>query len=420
MMQPRSNLLRTTAAFALLTLGAAWAKTDLRMTWWGSTERHELTNQVLELYQQEHPDVQIASEYTGWDGYWEKLATQVAGGNAPDLIQMDYRYLSEYVSRGTLLDLQPYVGDTINLDDFNEALLASGQVDGGLYGVSLGGNVQMLVANTAMLEEAGISLPETWSWEEFASVAQELSDALGEGVYGTMDGGGSEPWLELFLRQRGKQLYTEDGGLGYAPEDLSAWFSYWEELRASGAAPSADVTAMALGDVQNSLVVNGQAAVEFVWSNQFSASQALAADPLTAQLPPGEGDNLGLYFKPSMFISVAASTDAPEASAELVNFLVSDPEAGLILRTERGMPGSSSLLEALSAEADEVDQVIFDYLAESEPYQQEIPVPPPPGAGEIEGLLLRTNEQLAFGRLSVEEAVDRYFSEAQTLLEQAQ
>ncbi len=70
---------------------------ELRMVWWGSQDRHDRTLKVIDQYMEENPHVTISPEFTGWDGYWEKMATQAAGGNLPDIVQMDYKYLSEYV-----------------------------------------------------------------------------------------------------------------------------------------------------------------------------------------------------------------------------------------------------------------------------------------------------------------------------------
>ena len=63
-------------------------------------------------------------------------ATQIAGGNAPDVIQMDYRYIVEYAKRGAIAPLDEFVGKALDLDDFDEDQLEGGKVDGKLYGIS--------------------------------------------------------------------------------------------------------------------------------------------------------------------------------------------------------------------------------------------------------------------------------------------
>src|SRR5436190_7574569 len=80
------------AAFAAAGIGRAEAEEKrLRMYWWGGKERAERTFKVNELYTAANPGVKIDGETLGWGDYWARLATQAAGRNAPDIIQMDYR-----------------------------------------------------------------------------------------------------------------------------------------------------------------------------------------------------------------------------------------------------------------------------------------------------------------------------------------
>src|SRR5512139_3644522 len=88
-------LLGSTSRFAL-------ADTRLRFIWWGNPDRDKRTRDVVSLYQKKNAGVTIDAETYGWNDYWTKLATQAAGGNLPDAIQMDYRYIFEYARRGQL------------------------------------------------------------------------------------------------------------------------------------------------------------------------------------------------------------------------------------------------------------------------------------------------------------------------------
>jgi hypothetical protein len=77
----------------------------LRCFWWGNPDRDRRTRAMLEAYSK-RTGTQIAAESLGWGDYWTKLGTQTAGGNAPDLIQMDYRYIFEYARRRALKPLE--------------------------------------------------------------------------------------------------------------------------------------------------------------------------------------------------------------------------------------------------------------------------------------------------------------------------
>lgn len=114
-------------------------KVELRATWSGTAGRHERTLKVIELFEKKYPNIKINAEYSGTDGFSDKLNTQIAGGNAPDLINVGG--ITDLVARGAALDITPYVtSKEINLDKFDPALLEPGKDNGKFYGISLGTN----------------------------------------------------------------------------------------------------------------------------------------------------------------------------------------------------------------------------------------------------------------------------------------
>src|SRR4051812_20484367 len=146
-----------TAASSLPVVAQSGAR--VRVYWWGSKERADRTLKAVGLYQQRNPDVKVDGETLAWGDYWPRLATQAAGRNAPDLIQMDYRYLAEYARRGALLPLDEYLGKTLDIADFGKESLDSCRVDGKLYAINLGNNSNALVYNKAAFQKAGVPEP---------------------------------------------------------------------------------------------------------------------------------------------------------------------------------------------------------------------------------------------------------------------
>ena len=71
---------------------------------WGSDSANSAINAALEIFTEER-DIEVARETQAWDGYWDRLATQTAGGNAPDLIMQAGSQIPDYASRNTLLNL---------------------------------------------------------------------------------------------------------------------------------------------------------------------------------------------------------------------------------------------------------------------------------------------------------------------------
>lgn len=81
----------------------------LSIFWWGGDKRAELTERALKLYSSRHPEVTFQVTWQGNTGYYERLSSQAAGGNPPDLFQIDDNYLTEYAEREIVLDLSDYV-----------------------------------------------------------------------------------------------------------------------------------------------------------------------------------------------------------------------------------------------------------------------------------------------------------------------
>ena len=424
MAQTRRSILKAGAALtafgALGSAGLAQSETRLRMFWWGSRERAERTDKTNRLFQDKNPGLTITGETLGWSDYWPRLATQTAGRNAPDVIQMDYRYIYEYARRGALLPLDPFVGKGLDLGDFSAAAIDSGKVDQKIYGVSLGLNSTAMMFDQGLIAQLGLKPPtHDMTWAQVGELALEITKAAKRpGFFGLFDGGRYEPALEVWLRQRGKALYTDDGKLGFDGTEIGEWLGFWHDLRKKGAIASAEVAALDMGELDTSLLTVGKTAMVFAHSNQLVGFQALVKSKLGMTMYPsgGAGAKYGQYLKPSMLLSVYARTRHPEAAVKLVDFYVANKDAGMILGVERGVPASATVRKAVEPTLDELGNAMATYVAFVSDKVSALPVPPPQGAGEIQTVLRRINEQIGFGRLSVADGAKQFIAEANAVL----
>jgi len=392
----------------------------LRLLWWGSQTRADRTNKVSELFKKANPGVDINGEFLGWSDYWPRLATQVAGGNAPDVIQMDYRYIVEYARRGALAPLDSYLGSVLKVEDFDEVQIKGGSVDGKLYGISLGANSTAMMVNTVAFEEAGVDLPTpSTTWEELARMGVEITKAgKRKGYYGLSDGSGVEPLLENWLRQRGKALFTADGKIAYDANDGAEWFAMWQKMREDKACVPADIQALDQFNIETSPLSLGKAATSYAHSNQLVGYQAINKDKIVLKSHAliSKDAKGGHYRKPSMFFSVSAKSSDPEFGAKYVNFFVKDPEAAKILGVERGVPESASVREALAPSLDELGRAALDYVSGLGALAGDLPPPPPSGAGEAELALRSVAEQVAFGQLDAKQGGEALVNEVTQIL----
>ncbi len=394
---------------------------ELRMAWWGSQERHDKTLAAIELFESKYPNIKITAEYSGMDGYFDKLNTQIAAGNAPDLIQMGGNIM-EYVDRKALLDLQPYVGNVIRLEDFDQSLINEATADGKLYGVTLGVSQTALLFNASMFNKAGVPIPngESWTFDDFKNSALQITEKLGKGFYGSYDLSSDNPSFTTYLAAHGKELYR-GGELKFDKQDVINWFSMWDELRKAGAIVPAEVQVANPPDaVDKSLIVKGQVAIQGASASQIFGYQALTEDQLG--LLPNPAGPAGNGMSPPVsgqFITSYEGTKYPEEVAKFMDFMVNDPEAATLLGSSRGVPPSAKIRDALAAESTPVDKILYDYISLATKISTGNGYEHFPYDNEFIKLLKLTSEKIAFGAASIDSASEEFMTEMQKMLARA-
>ncbi|GAA4428093.1 extracellular solute-binding protein [Georgenia halophila] len=389
----------------------------VRFSWWGSDGRHRLNEELIAVFESQHPNIDIVPDYTDWSGYWDKLSTTIAAGDAPDVIMQDERYLREYGSRGVLADLSQYDIDT---SEYEPSVLASGQFDGGLYGLSTGVNVYALMVNPRMLDEAGVEMPddETWTWEDFHGITTAISENTEH--YGFQSHADTEQ-LTVWARQHGGDLFSEDGGLGFSDAILEEYWDMSLALQESGAQPGASETIeiAELGPEQ-SLLGTGSGAFGAWWTNQLTVIEGAAGEPLELVRWPGESqfEQPGTWLKSSMLLSMSSTTEHPEEAAMFIDWMNNSVEAGEIILSDRGLPSNLEVREAIMGDLPDAERRAAEFIADLEDEVAAPPPVPPVGASDVSEALGRFNEQVLFETLTPEEAAPAFRTEAESILGQ--
>ena len=331
---------------------------ELRITWWGTQGRHERTLKVIDMFQQKYPNIKISAEYMGQDTYGDKLTTQIAGGNAPDIMQLGNNYV-DYARRGALLDLTPYVGKEIDLSDFQDSFIEPGKLDNKLYGVDLATNGIGYIINLDLVKKAGMQPPPNdWTWDGLEAYGKELVAKLGPDYAAFADQSKYSTLFQYYLRQSGKAIY-QDGKVAFAKEDAVKWLTMWQRFRDAKLVPSAEVTAAHVEiSIDTSVLPEGKTVMTQNWVNQLPAFEnAMKAEVNLFTLPSGgPGTQNGYWLHPGQFWSVSATSKHPVEAAMFINYTINDPEATKVLGVDRGFPGSAKVRAVVEASAQPVEQ----------------------------------------------------------------
>jgi multiple sugar transport system substrate-binding protein len=425
----RLGVRRTVAVLAVAALAAVGAacgdddsgsggeKVTLRFTWWGNADRAELTEKAIDLFEAKYPNIKVETSFAEFNAYFQKMATEVAGGSAPDVLQMDYRYIREYADRGVLLEFGTS-GAQVDTSKMSQSLLKGGTIGGKLYSIPMGQNTQVFSYDPAVWQTAGATPPKDgWTWTDLEQSALKVSQSTANKVRGLVDFGPIEDWFEVWLRQQGKTLYTDSGQLGYGAAEVRQYWELADKLRRSGATTQADVTSKMDGSQANDPVTQKIASSGFGYDSGFTPkSWEILGREMKLSPFPTSGSELGQYAKPSMLVSIAKRSKNPKEAAQLISFLLNDKEAGNVLGISRGLPVNSEIREAVGGALTGPPKVGFEYEKVVIPRLKDAPPPPPKGAGAVKAAFQRVYDDVMFQRSSIQAAADKFMGETKQAL----
>jgi multiple sugar transport system substrate-binding protein len=416
---------------AALSVSSVWAadqRKTLRIAWWGSQTRHEMTIQVLQMFEAENPGIKVSYEYGNFNDYWTRLTTLAAGNNLPDVMQQDYQYLTEWVKRGLVVPLDEYAAmKTLDFSDVADSYLAGGRTQGKLYGVSLGVNSTCIVLDAAAFRKAGIPLPPyDWTWADFERIALELTRRLGiTAVSGNIVH--DHIWRSMYLG-RGLWAYNANGtALGY-PESEDAVFAgqlrMAKRLTDAGAMiPWGEAVALRYKALDSDWIVTGRSAITFLWSNQVVAlwtaagigSRLFELRPLPRVGPAAASSN---YLKPSMFFSITKNATMPDTAARLIDYFTNSLDANETLLAERGVPIAAKVRSALGPLVPAPQRAVFDFLDRIQAVAAPVPPPDPVGNTDLINnvFIPQVIDPVMFGMIPPEAAMKKLRQESVEIL----
>ena len=168
------TLWRYLATFGLIgSLGTVSAQTTLQ--WWDyyNESSQRAVEDLITRYEAEHPDVTIERTYIGFGDLKARIIQAAATGTMPDIVIVDNPDHQAMAAQGAFADLTSYIQDWPDAEQYFDGPWSSTVYEDKNYGVPYDSNATALFVNTDMLEEAGLTPPQTW--EELRAAAQTLT-----------------------------------------------------------------------------------------------------------------------------------------------------------------------------------------------------------------------------------------------------
>lgn len=397
--------------------GGSEGQVTIRMAWWGGQSRNEKTNKMIDAFEASHPNIKVEREFNAEAQYVEKVTTQAAGQDAPDVFQASSFYLDDFASRKMYRSIDEFVeSKKIDLTNFDDVDINAGKKDGKQYLVLWGHIITGIVYNQTMFEEAGVEAPKmNWSWNDYVETCKALQAKLPADTWATEDEGGVYRVVECFAVQKGKALF-EGSKIGMTNSELAEWYNMWVNLRGLGVVPSASIQKeQGNKNLEQSMFGRRKVAMFSTSSNQLANFQGLTEDKLgIVSYPWIDGAKKETPMIGSG-IGMSANTKHPEEAAALMNWLINDEEAGKIYCGENGQPANKEIRKVVEPLVGDAQKTEYAYIEQMQPEIAPYPAQAP-GANSIKTLLITENEAIAFGQMTVEKAVEDFYSQAGQIL----
>lgn len=144
----------------------------------------------------------------------QQFLSSIAAGDPPDIIRTNRDQIGSLAARGALLPLEKCIeGEGIDMSEYRENALAQVTFNGSVYALPAFSQVQLTMANSALLEEAGLTIDDVngSDWDAMSAANKALAKAPG----GTIEVIGLDSKLPeffpLWAKANGADILSADG-----------------------------------------------------------------------------------------------------------------------------------------------------------------------------------------------------------------
>ncbi|MBQ7064829.1 MAG: extracellular solute-binding protein [Firmicutes bacterium] len=392
-------------------------KFTMRFSWWGNDTRNEMTAKIIDMYTTENPNITIEPEFLAFSAYWEKLATQAAGGTLADVMQFNETRTQEYARKNLLYPLNSFVeSGALYVDPSAMGTFGDYTYEGKYYGINAGSNALGIHYDVATLKEAGVTVDDTkWTYEDYEQLVRDVYAKTGKKADLITQGG---TILSSYYRNFGTQTYADDlKSYIMTAEQLQPLLEVDYRLYQDGLTPTYDNY---VGEVWGDDVFSkGETWLRVHWSNELDAANNYAGREISIFACPiaSNGTQNPFWIRGSMNWSVNAATTNPDECIKFVNWVVNSEECNKVLGSERGVSINPQIREMLSQNATPILQDVFNFVdkvskLQTVAYKSQAPV----GTNEVSTLITDSLAEMFYGMATPEETAKKIVEEANKIL----
>ena len=371
---------------------------------------------ALDAIRERHQNWDIQIEQTPQDGVVEKINTQIASDELPDVVQIQGLFAQPWIRQGAFASLDDYSSDeSFDVDDFFSAALDQFRWDGSLYGIPNHVAPDLVYLNLDMFEAAGVEPPsDDWTMDDLSELARELTlDADGRNandpdfdssnvVQWGLSVTPNNIWTRHYLLPFGADPCGNEDctDLQFSSPEVQEALQFWADLAQSGAAPYDPYTGNQTGIPGEGF----QAGIAAIGINGFFLVGVLndtgELNYDVVEFPTGPAGVRASPLSTNGWV-IAETSENKDAAWELIQELTAE---GILsdhwAEPGHGIPARESVADAVlgQEESPENEQAIIDTLEYAEVFRPSVA-----GAFEVFGQTSDIFIAMMQGERSIEE-----------------
>ena len=302
--------------------------------------------------------INLSYDPAPYQGYEDKLLTELSSGTAPDIVWVPGATFSSYASKGVFVDLLPLIeaDPDIAVEDFYPNVMEEITHDGKIFGLPRDVGTMVVYYNVDMFEAAGLKTPQellaegNWNWDSMYEAALTLTTTT-ENADDVTWGLSIPFWWPTYLNfvmQAGGSLFNEDttacnlntAAATEAVEFLNTIYNGDDENPAVAPVPGTETDAA-------NMFLSGKIGMH--WDGRWTTPSVRTMSTINwdvVELPAGPGGKSNFAFWGAYVITT--STEDVDAAFEVLKQLVAPETQNEIVSLGTIMP---SIVDEAAKEA---------------------------------------------------------------------
>lgn len=276
----------------------------------------DFLNGLIDQYEADNPGITVEWVDLPYDAIQEKLVTAVAGGNAPDVVNLNTTFAMNLAGQGVLVDLNKEATEE-QRSIYIENLYNSCRLGDSVYAFPWYGSPNVMLVNGALFEQAGITeLPTEYTGDETLEMARKMMDATGSYLY--------DPYVLLYtMMYDGFAVLNEDKtAAAFNTPEFVAYVQKLQDAVNDGIIP-ADVWGDWDGEIR--LFETGQMATMCTSGSVINQVKDEAPDVYeNLKIAYPMTGSLGIPSNPLMNVVVPVASEHHEEAIKFANYITND------------------------------------------------------------------------------------------------